>query len=154
MNDPVPSSSLAQMLCFDVYAVNLAFGRVYKPLLDPLGLTYPQYLVLVSLWDRDDQSVGQIGAALGLDSSTLTPLLKRLEASGLVRRARDPADERRVRISLTDQGRALQGRAASVPAGMARAIDLTRAELRALQAGLSRLRRALLDAAESGDPCT
>lgn len=135
--------TLSSMLCFDIYSANLAFGRLYKPLLDPLGLTYPQYLALVLLWERDGQSVGEIGGRLGLESSTLTPLLKRLEAAGLVRRSRDAVDERRVRIFLTDPGRDLQKKAGHVAACVARATGLTAAEATGLQDALSRLRSAL-----------
>jgi DNA-binding MarR family transcriptional regulator len=99
---------LDDLLCFAVYSAGHAFNRVYKPLLDSIGLTYPQYLVMVVLWERDGQKVGEIGEKLFLESSTLTPLLKRLEAQGLIERKRDRVDERQVRITVTDQGRALQ----------------------------------------------
>lgn len=121
---PIPAP-FEDMLCFDVYAVNLAFGRFYKPLLDPLGLTYPQFLVMVALWSQDGQSVGAIGEALGLDSSTLTPLIKRLEAAGLVTRLRDTRDERRVIVSLSDQGRALQTQSGRVRACATEATGMT-----------------------------
>lgn len=135
------------MLCFDVYAANLAFGRLYKPLLDPLGLTYPQYLVLMTLWAEDGQSVGQIGGALGLDSSTLTPLIKRLEAMGLVTRRRDPEDERRVLVTLTETGQTLRQRAADIPACVGRATGLTPEQIARLRQSLRDLRRALQKAA-------
>lgn len=111
-----PSLALDHFLCFAIYSANHAFNRVYKPLLDELGLTYPQYLVMVVLWEKDGVTVGAIGERLFLESSTLTPLLKRLEGLGLVTRSRDRNDERQVRIGLTDAGRALRGKAAGVPA--------------------------------------
>src|SRR5258707_12339396 len=98
---PEAALRLGEFLCFAVYSANHAFNRVYKPLLDELGLTYPQYLVMVLLWERDDQTVGSLGEKLFLESSTLTPLLKRLEASGYIRRTRDPDDERQERACLT-----------------------------------------------------
>lgn len=104
-----------QMLCFALYSAGHAMQAAYKPLLDPLGLTYPQYLALAALWDRDGQTVGQIGSTLLLDSNTLTPLLKRLEQGGWIARQRNTGDERQVRITLTEAGRALQEKAASVP---------------------------------------
>lgn len=146
MTDSPAPASPAQMLCFDIYATNLAFGRLYKPLLDPLGMTYPQYLVLLTLWGEDGQSVGQIGTVLGLDSSTLTPLIKRLESADLVSRKRDEADERRVVVSLTATGRDLQDRAADIPACVAGATGLSPAEMQHLEAMLRRLRRALREA--------
>jgi len=107
---------LDNQLCFAVYSTGHAFNRVYKPLLDRLGLTYPQYLVMLVLWERDDVAVKDIGARLFLDSGTLTPLLKRLEAAGLIKRTRGTEDERQVLVALTPQGHALreksQGRAA------------------------------------------
>lgn len=103
------------MLCFALYSAALAMQAAYKPLLEPLGLTYPQYLALSALWAEDGQTVGQIGAALTLDSNTLTPLLKRLEQAGWVRRQRDAADERQVRLWLTDAGHALREKAGAVP---------------------------------------
>ncbi|WP_434615785.1 MarR family winged helix-turn-helix transcriptional regulator [Tabrizicola sp. M-4] len=104
-----------RMLCFALYSAAHAMQAAYKPLLDPLGLTYPQYLALSALWAEDGQTVGQIGAALMLDSNTLTPLLKRLEQAGWITRRRDSADERQVRLTLTEEGRALGARAADVP---------------------------------------
>lgn len=106
---------LEKFLCFSIYSAGHAFNRVYKPLLDNLGLTYPQYLVMVTLWQEDNQSVRSIGSKLYLESSTLTPLLKRLEANGLVNRKRDPEDERSVRVSLTDAGKELRNKAEEVP---------------------------------------
>lgn len=96
---------LSNFLCFAVYSANLAFGRAYKPLLDPLGLTYTQYVALVALRETDDQTVGVLGEKLFLESNTLTPMLKKLEALGYIQRRRDPADERQVRVSLTPAGR-------------------------------------------------
>ncbi|CAM3462387.1 MarR family winged helix-turn-helix transcriptional regulator [Thalassospira profundimaris] len=106
---------LEKFLCFSIYSAGHAFNRVYKPLLDNLGLTYPQYLVMVTLWQEDNQSVRSIGSKLYLESSTLTPLLKRLEANGLVSRKRDPEDERSVRVSLTEAGKNLRNKAEEVP---------------------------------------
>jgi DNA-binding MarR family transcriptional regulator len=106
---------LSNQLCFAVYSAAHAFNAVYKPLLDKVGLTYPQYLVMLVLWERDGQTVKEIGEKLFLDSGTLTPLLKRLEAAKLLRRMRDPEDERQVRITLTDAGLALREKAASIP---------------------------------------
>lgn len=147
-HDPL-TAGLDTMLCFDVYAANLAFGRFYQPLLEPLGLTYPQYIALRALWARDGMSVGEIGAALGLESSTLTPLIKRLEGAGLVSRARDPQDERRVRVHLTGAGRALQDRAACVPLAAAEQVGMSREEAAMLRALLRRLRGALEDGPEN-----
>ncbi|WP_438753836.1 MarR family winged helix-turn-helix transcriptional regulator [Pararhizobium sp. O133] len=102
------NSGVAGMLCFSLYSASHAFTQLYRPLLDKLGLTYPQYLVMVSLWNRDGQNVKELGKTLFLDSSTLTPLLKRLDAAGLISRTRNPQDEREVLLHLTEKGRALQ----------------------------------------------
>ena len=99
---------LDEQLCFAVYSAGHAFNRVYKPLLDRLGLTYPQYLVMLVLWEQDGMAVKAIGERLQLDSGTLTPLLKRLEAAGLVLRTRNTADERQIQVTLTEAGRALR----------------------------------------------
>jgi MarR family transcriptional regulator, organic hydroperoxide resistance regulator len=104
--DPT-TRKLPNFLCFAIYSANLAFGRVYKPVLDGLGLTYTQYISLVALGDEDDQTVGALGEKLFLESNTLTPILKKLEQMQLIRRQRDPADERQVRVSLTQAGRQL-----------------------------------------------
>jgi DNA-binding MarR family transcriptional regulator len=106
--DYIPT--LDQQLCFSLYGASLAINRAYKPLLDALEITYPQYLVLSALWETDGLSVGAIGERLGLDSSNVTPLVKRMEGAGLVSRVRNPADERQVVVSLTDAGRDLQVR--------------------------------------------
>jgi DNA-binding MarR family transcriptional regulator len=107
---------LDRQLCFALYAASRAMTRAYGPVLEPLGLTYPQYLVMLVLWETDDRTVGELGDRLGLDSGTLTPLLKRLEQRELIGRSRDPADERVVRIRLTDAGRALRDQATPRPA--------------------------------------
>jgi DNA-binding MarR family transcriptional regulator len=106
--------------------------KLYRPLLDPLGLTYPQYLAMLALWQHAPSTVGDLGEALGLDSATLTPLLKRLEVGGLVTRRRDPADERRVLVEPTAKGQALRARIKDVSAGLACAMPLEVEELRSL----------------------
>ena len=116
---------LANQLCFAVYSTAHAFNKVYKPLLDPLGLTYPQYLVMLILWDEDEVTVKELGNRLQLDSGTLTPLLKRLEANGLVTRRRSEQDERRVVVALTEAGHALNAKAGEVPNGIFCATGLT-----------------------------
>jgi DNA-binding MarR family transcriptional regulator len=99
---------LADFLCFAIYSANLAYGRAYKQGLDELGLTYPQWIAIVALWEQDDQTVSELGDKMFLESNTLTPMLKKLEAMGYLRRQRDPADERQVRVNLTDAGRRLR----------------------------------------------
>ncbi|MEW5685166.1 MAG: MarR family transcriptional regulator [Pseudomonadota bacterium] len=142
MTDASPLK-LDDFLCFAVYSAGHAFNRLYRPLLDRLGLTYPQYLAMVALWEGDGVTVGELGQRLGLESSTLTPLLKRLEAMELVSRARDPKDERQVRLSLTDKGRALQGPACTVPADLTAASGMTAEEYLKIRDGLETLRAAL-----------
>ena len=131
---------LDRQLCFALYSSSLAMTKLYKPLLEPLGLTYPQYLVLLVLWEGDGLAVGELGARLHLDSGTLTPLLKRLEAAGLVLRERAAADERRVLLRLTPAGRGLRARARSVPEALARASGCSVRELGDLVARLQALR--------------
>lgn len=137
---------LDDFLCFAIYSTGHAFTRVYKPMLDELGLTYPQYLVMVALWESDGQTVGQIGDRLLLESSTLTPLLKRLETAALVRRERDREDERQVRVYLTEAGATLKKRAARIPAEIGCATDLTLADVKGLAAEINKLRAKLLAA--------
>jgi len=137
---------LDKQLCFALYSASLAMNKVYKPLLEPLGLTYPQYLVLMVLWERDGLAVNELGERLFLDSGTLTPLLKRMEAAGWLGRARDAADERRVLVSLTPEGRALRRRAQAVPKALAAATGCTADELISLTERLQQLRTQLVDA--------
>jgi DNA-binding MarR family transcriptional regulator len=134
---------LDDFLCFAVYSAGLAFNRLYKPLLDRLGLTYPQYLVMVSLARRDDQTVSALGEGLFLESSTLTPLIKRLEAAGLVSRRRDRADERVVRVTLTPRGRALMADAACIPMEIGAAADLSTEQVAQMRETILHLRAAL-----------
>lgn len=131
---------LDDQLCFSVYAASHAFTRFYKKLLGPLGLTYPQYLVLLTLWEQDGLPLRAIGERLGLDSGTLTPLLRRMEESGLVTRMRDAEDERQVRISLTAKGKRLEAKAQSFPASIGAAASCSSAELQALRNLLFTLR--------------
>ncbi len=138
--------ALPDMICFALYSANHAMQRVYAPLLADLGLTYPQYLVLLSLWDQDDQTVGALGRALDLESNTLTPLLKRIEAQGLVQRTRSAADERQVRVTLTDQGRSLQARAEHIPACILARSGLDTSALAALRDAVTTLRDQLRQA--------
>ena len=139
-NDPLP---LDDQLCWAVYSTGIAIQRVYKPLLDRLGLTYPQYLVLNVLWRNDGQTVGGIAEALALESSTLTPLLKRLEAAGHVRRTRNPANERQVVVTLTDQGRALRAQAGCLGQALVAASAQSPTDLARLNAEVRQLRDAL-----------
>lgn len=113
-----PELQLDNQLCFAVHATAHAFAQAYRPYLEPMGLTYPQYLVMLLLWERDDRSVNELGQPLHLDSGTLTPLLKRMEKAGLVIRGRDSKDERVTRISLTDKGHDLREGALAVPQSM------------------------------------
>lgn len=138
-----PALRLEQQVCFPLYAASNLLTRLYRPLLDPLGLTYPQYLVMLALWEHAPAGVGEIGSRLHLDSGTLTPLLKRLEAAGLVVRERAADDERRVLVSLTPAGRALKRKAASVPRTLACQVGLSTDELRRLRTDLQALVRAL-----------
>ncbi|MGY1785498.1 MarR family winged helix-turn-helix transcriptional regulator [Geodermatophilus sp. SYSU D00698] len=121
---PAPSVALDDQLCFALYAASRAMTARYRPMLEELGLTYPQYLVMMLLWEEDHQTVGQLGARLALDSGTLSPLLKRLTAAGLVTRHRRVEDERSVAIALTDAGRALRDRAFAISQDMICALDL------------------------------
>lgn len=139
-NPPVP---LDDQLCYAIYSAGIAVQRAYKPLLDQLGLTYPQYLVLNILWREDGQAVGQIADQLALESSTLTPLLKRLEAAGMVRRTRNPSNERQVVVALTDAGRALRSRAGCLGDALLEASGQSPAALADLNKGVKALRDAV-----------
>jgi DNA-binding MarR family transcriptional regulator len=139
---------LDAQFCFAVYSAGHALNRAYKPLLDELGVTYPQYLVLLTLWAEDGLSVGGIGERLMLESSTLTPLLKRLEAAGLIRRTRNPEDERQVRVRLTPRGRRLREKAQKVPKSILKATQCDAETLERLRERLVRVRDAILDSVE------
>jgi DNA-binding MarR family transcriptional regulator len=130
---------LDDQLCFALYAASRAVTAAYRPLLAELDLTYPQYLVMLVLWERGSGTVKELGDALELDYGTLSPLLKRLEAAGLVRRERRPEDERSVRVALTPAGAALRDRAAAVPPAIGAAMGLAPAEATELRAALRRL---------------
>jgi len=134
-------------ICFAVYSTGHAFSRVYKPLLEKLGVTYPQYLVLVALWAKDDQTVGSLGEMLFLESSTLTPLLKRLEGLKFLTRSRDPEDERQVRIRLTEKGAGLREAARDFPSCVDGATGLQGDALRKLRDDIRAVRSALYKAA-------
>jgi DNA-binding MarR family transcriptional regulator len=133
---PAPSVALDDQLCFALYAASRAVTARYRPMLEALGLTYPQYLVMMLLWEGDHQTVGQLGSRLALDSGTLSPLLKRLTAAGLVTRHRRVEDERSVSIALTDEGRALRERAFAISAEMIGAIGFDSDEFDDLKAKL------------------
>jgi MarR family transcriptional regulator, organic hydroperoxide resistance regulator len=134
---------LPEFLCFSVYSAGHAFNRVYQPLLKELALTYPQFITMILLWEEDRQTVGQLGEALFLESNTLTPMLKRLEALGYIKRSRDSADERQVRISLTEAGRKLRPRASEIVRRVRKATGLQDKELKALRDGVDGLRKSL-----------
>jgi len=143
-----PWLSLDRQLCFALYSSSLAMTKLYKPLLEPLGLSYPQYLTLLVLWEQDHRGVNELGERLFLDSGTLTPLLKRLEASGWVQRERAADDERRVIVSLTPAGKSLRRQAQGVPRALGSATRCRAAELADLTKRLQELRTQLLTPAD------
>ncbi|AKE88628.1 MarR family transcriptional regulator [Rhodococcus sp. WB1] len=142
-DDPL---ALDRQVCFALAVANRAVLSVYRPVLEPLGLTHPQYLVMLALWGDAPMSVKEIGRALQLDSPTLSPLLKRLESTGLITRTRSPLDERQLVVDLTDEGRALRARAATVPETVVRKLGVSLAELEELHDVLTRINAAALKA--------
>jgi DNA-binding MarR family transcriptional regulator len=142
-----PTPVLDDQLCFALYSTGLAMNKVYRKLLRRLDLTYPQYLVMLVLWERDALTVSDIGARLFLDSATLTPLLKRLEAAGLVSRSRSAVDERQVVITLTEGGRALRAEAATIQEQVLCATACSPGELGVIKQQLELLRTKLSDSA-------
>lgn len=134
---------LDNQLCFALYSASLAMSRMYKPLLDALGLTYPQYLAMLVLWEQDQLGVSELGERLFLDSGTLTPLLKRMESAGLITRSRDAQDERRVTVALTPAGRRLNAKARGIPGCVLEASQCSVAEVASLTRRLQALRGQL-----------
>lgn len=139
-----PGLLLDDQLCFALYSTGLAMNKVYRKLLRELDLTYPQYLVMLVLWERDELTVSEIGGRLFLDSATLTPLLKRLEAAGWLLRARAANDERQVIVSLTPAGRALRAKAVSVPESVMCAVQCSASEVATTKLALESLRERLI----------
>ncbi|PEJ56744.1 MarR family transcriptional regulator [Bacillus sp. AFS002410] len=119
---------LENQLCFSIYACSREITKLYRPILDEIGITYPQYLALLSLWEKDQQTVKELGGTLFLDSGTLTPMLKRMESAGLIYRKRDSSDERKVFITLTDDGKALKEKAYCIPEKFFNESDTTQEE--------------------------
>ena len=146
-SDEFPPTLLTEFLCFAIYSANLAYGRAYRPLLNELGITYTQWIAIIALWDEDNQTVSALGEKLFMESNTLTPMLKKLEALGFLTRRRATADERQVIVSLTEQGRALRttgGRTdLATPAG------LTQEEFSALRKAVVKLRNNLISSVPS-----
>ena len=143
--------NLDQLLCFSLYSASMAINRTYKPLLDELGITYPQYLVLNALWEEDGRTVGSIAERLALESSTITPLVKRLEAASLVTRTRNREDERRVLVALTRRGRELREKSRCLGEALLARSGMEPKELIALNQELRRLRDHLARAEGSPD---
>ena len=137
------ATELEDFLCFDLYAASRAVTAAYRPILEPLGLTYPQYLVLVMLWSREEVAIKEVAAALRLDHATLTPLLRRMETAGLVTRRRDGSDERIVLVTLAPAGRSLEENADQIECRISEAVGLTRAQMRELQQMLRMVAGAL-----------
>jgi MarR family transcriptional regulator, organic hydroperoxide resistance regulator len=134
---------LEEFLCFSVYSASHAFNRVYQPLLSDIGLTYPQFIAMILLWEQDGQTVGELGQKLFLQSNTLTPMLKRLETLGLIKRTRDSSDERQVRINLTESGHKLRLRASDIVRSVREATGLPEKQFKDLKEGVDALRKAL-----------
>jgi MarR family transcriptional regulator, organic hydroperoxide resistance regulator len=134
---------LREFLCFSVYSASHAFNRVYQPLLKDLGLTYPQFIAMILLWEQDGQTVRELGEKLFLQSNTLTPMLKRLEILGYIRRSRDSADERQVRINITEAGRKLRPLASDIVQRVRQATGLQGKQFEELKEGVDVLRKAL-----------
>lgn len=141
------TAKLGDFMCFAIYSTNLAYSRVYKPVLEELGLTYPQYVTIICLWEEDNQTVKHLSEKLFLEPSTMTPMLKRLEAMGYVHRERDMEDERSVRVSLTEAGRQLREKAFDYREVTAKAAGLSPEEFRVLQKAIVNLRTNLMNAA-------
>ena len=141
---PAAAVPLSDFLCFAVYSANLAFGKAYKPILDELGLTYTQYVTIIALWEEDNQTVSGLGEKLFLESNTLTPMLKKLEAMGYLERQRDPEDERQVRVSLTKNGRRLREKALKMD--LTEATGLAPDEFAKVQKAIVTLRNNLINA--------
>ena len=139
---------LERQVCFALAVANRSVLRIYRRLLEPLGLTHPQYLVMLALWESEPRAVKEIGRVLQLDSATLSPLLKRLETSGLIVRRRRGDDERNVDVALTDTGRALRERALSIPDAVVEALGVDLADLEDLHAALTRVNDAAVAAEE------
>ena len=140
MEIPEEEKRLEKQLCFAVYATAHAFTRAYKPILDRVGLTYPQYLVMLVLWEKAELPVKTIGEQLDLDSGTLSPLLKRLEQNGLIKRTRDSRDERQVIVSLTPKGQSMRGEVNTIMSSIGEAIGCTLEEMAVMRDMLTRLR--------------
>jgi MarR family transcriptional regulator, organic hydroperoxide resistance regulator len=138
---------LADFLCFAVYSANLAFGKAYKPILDELGLTYTQYITVIALWEEGNHTVGSLAEKLFLESNTLTPILKKLEEMGYVRRQRDTRDERQVLVSLTEAGQKLRERGFSM--NLLEATGLTPKQFREIQGAVATLRDNLVQSTRS-----
>ena len=141
--DPAAPPRIDDLLCFSIYSAGLAFNQLYRPLLEEIGLTYPQFLVMVALWSEEGRSVKQLGEALYLDSSTLTPLLKRLEAAGLLTRTRNPQDERQVLLHVSEKGRALQQEAAPVARCVGEAVGLDVDTVKNIRTAIDAIRDSL-----------
>ncbi|MDO7245512.1 MarR family transcriptional regulator [Acinetobacter pittii] len=144
MDQDCQNLKLENQLCFLIYSTNLALNQLYRKLLAPLGITYPQYLVMLVLWEQDEVTVSEIGAKLFLESSTLTPILKKLEASHLLRRTRSSQDERQVIITLSDEGKKLKDQAIYIPAGVLEASSCDMTTLLGLKDQLTKLRTNLV----------
>jgi MarR family transcriptional regulator, organic hydroperoxide resistance regulator len=138
---------LSDFLCFAVYSANLAFGKAYKPILEELGLTYTQYITIIALWEEDNQTVGGLGEKLFLESNTLTPILKKLEAMGYLERQRDPEDERQVRVSLTKIGRRLREK--GFRKDLVEATGLAPEEFAKVQKAIVTLRKNLIESLQT-----
>jgi DNA-binding MarR family transcriptional regulator len=143
---------LDRQICFPLYAASNLLTRLYRPALSRLGLTYPQYLVMLVLWEAEPRSVGDLCARLHLDTGTLTPLLKRMESAGFLTRTRDPRDERRVLVAMTDAGRALRAPATQVPLTLAAGLDLSPEALLSLRDSVQEMVRVLSRTAPRNTP--
>jgi DNA-binding MarR family transcriptional regulator len=146
---PAAAVPLSDFLCFAVYSANLAFGKAYKPILEELGLTYTQYVTIIALWEEDNQTVSGLGEKLFLESNTLTPMLKKLEAMGFLERQRDPEDERQVRVSLTKSGRRLREKALKMD--LTDATGLAPDEFAKVQKAIVTLRNNLIRSVQSDE---
>jgi DNA-binding MarR family transcriptional regulator len=142
------AAKLADFMCFTIYSTNLAYSRVYKPVLDQLGLTYPQYIAIIALWEENRQTVKELSEKLFLEPSTITPMLQRLEVMGYVRRTRDDEDERSVRVSLTEEGRRLRKKGLAFGERTVKASGLPTEEFAVLQKAVVRLRDNLVKASK------